>query len=80
MECVFMQEVALGSFSLVLGRIVAMHVADAAVIDADRHYVDTARLDLIGRMEGGWYTRTTERFELPNIPLAEWERSRAAAK
>jgi hypothetical protein len=31
-------------------------------------------LDLIGRMEDGWYTRTTERFEMPNIPLEEWRR------
>ena len=28
----------------------------------------------VGRMEGGWYTRTTERFEMPNIPLEEWRR------
>jgi hypothetical protein len=31
-------------------------------------------LDLIGRMEGGWYTRTTKRFEMPNIPLEERRR------
>jgi hypothetical protein len=31
-------------------------------------------LDLIGRMEDGWYRRTTERFEMPNIPLEEWRR------
>jgi flavin reductase (DIM6/NTAB) family NADH-FMN oxidoreductase RutF len=74
MECVFMQEVVLGGFSLVLGRILLVHVADRAVIDADRQYVDAVKLDLIGRMEGGWYTRTTERFEMQNIPLEEWER------
>ena len=28
----------------------------------------------VGRVEGGWYTRTTERFEMPNIPLEEWRR------
>ncbi|SRR5260221_10785130 len=74
MECVFMQEVALGSFSLVLGRILAIHVSDQAVIDAGRQHIDANKLDLIGRMEGGWYTRTTERFEMPNIPLEEWAR------
>jgi flavin reductase (DIM6/NTAB) family NADH-FMN oxidoreductase RutF len=74
MECVFMQEVALGSFSLVLGRILAVHVTDQAVIDSGRQYIDANKLDLIGRMEGGWYTRTTERFEMPNIPLEEWRR------
>ena len=25
---------------------------------------DSAKLDLIGRMGGDWYTRTTERFEV----------------
>ncbi len=74
MECTFMQEVALGNFSLVLGRILTVHVQDHAVIDAARQYVDAEKLDLIGRMEGGWYTRTTERFEMPNIPLEEWRR------
>ncbi|EKS36821.1 MULTISPECIES: flavin reductase family protein [Afipia] len=74
MECTFMQEVALGGFSLVLGRILMIHVQDHAVIDATRQYVDAEKLDLIGRMEGGWYTRTTQRFEMPNIPLAEWKR------
>ena len=74
MECTFMQEVALGSFSLVLGRIVMVHVRDEAVIDAERQYIDAEKLDLIGRMEGGWYTRTTERFEMPAIPLGEWRR------
>ena len=74
MECRFMQEVALGDFSLVLGRILLVHVRDAAVIDAHRQHIDAARLDLIGRMEGGWYTRTTERFGMPTIPLEEWRR------
>jgi flavin reductase (DIM6/NTAB) family NADH-FMN oxidoreductase RutF len=72
MECTFMQEVALGGFSLVLGRILMVHVQDSAVIDAERQYIDANKLDLIGRMEGGWYTRTQDRFEMPNIPLADW--------
>lgn len=74
MECTFMQEVALSGFSLVLGRILMIHVHDEAVIDAARQYVDAEKLDLIGRMEGGWYTRTTQRFEMPNIPLEEWRK------
>lgn len=74
MECTFMQEVVLGGFSLVLGRILMIHVQDHAVIDAARQYVDAEKLDLIGRMEGGWYTRTTERFEMSSIPLEEWRK------
>ena len=67
-----MQEIALGGFSLVLGQIQLVHVRDEAVIDAQRQYIDAEKLDLIGRMEGGWYTKTRERFEMPNIALEDW--------
>jgi flavin reductase (DIM6/NTAB) family NADH-FMN oxidoreductase RutF len=73
MECSFMQEVRLGSFSLVLGKILFMHVRDDAVRDAERLHIDAEKLDLIGRMEGGWYTRTQDRFEMPAIALADWK-------
>jgi hypothetical protein len=56
----------------VLGRILMVHVTDDAVIDASRQYVDANKLDLIGRMEGAWYTRTRERFEMPPIALSVW--------
>lgn len=72
MEYTFMQEIVLGSFSLVLGQIQLLHIRDEAVIDPQRQYVDAVKLDLIGRMEGGWYTRTTERFEMPPIALEDW--------
>jgi flavin reductase (DIM6/NTAB) family NADH-FMN oxidoreductase RutF len=59
--------------ALVLGRVVAMHVRDDCVLDAKRCHIDTPKLDLIGRMHGGgWYTRTTDRFEMPRIPLEAW--------
>jgi flavin reductase (DIM6/NTAB) family NADH-FMN oxidoreductase RutF len=75
MECTFMQEIALGSFGLVLGKILMVHVRDEAVIEAERQYVDAIQLDLIGRMEGAWYTRTSERFEMPPIALNDWKRA-----
>src|SRR3984893_13415654 len=78
MECTLMQEVRLGSFSLVLGQILLVHVHDAAVIDRERQYIDANKLDLIGRMEGAWYTKTTDRFEMPPIALNDWN-SRAVA-
>ncbi len=75
-ECEHFQTIELdGDRDLVLGRILLMHVADEAVLDAARHYIDTPKLDLVGRMHGGgWYARTTDRFEVPRIPLAEWPR------
>jgi flavin reductase (DIM6/NTAB) family NADH-FMN oxidoreductase RutF len=61
--------------ALVLGRVVAMHVRDDCVLDAQRCHIDTPKLDLIGRLHGGgWYTRTADRFEMPRIPLEGWNK------
>jgi len=76
MECVLHQIVDFSpASSLVLGRIVAMHVRDDVVLDAANAYIDTPRLRLIGRMHGtGWYARTSDLFEMPRIPVQEWKR------
>lgn len=49
------------SSSLVIGRIVAVHIDDAHIKDGR---IDRDSLDLIGRMGGMQYSRTTERMEL----------------
>ena len=65
--------------SVVLGRVVAIHIKDEFVLDPARCYVDTHKLDLIGRMHGGgWYSRTRDRFELPRIPVGDWPARKAA--
>jgi len=66
--------------AVVLGKVVAIHVADQFVLDPARCYVDTPKLDLIGRMHRrGWYARTTDRFEMPWIDVTDWPvRARAA--
>ncbi|HEY7580930.1 MAG TPA: flavin reductase family protein [Acetobacteraceae bacterium] len=66
--------------AVVLGKVVAIHVADEFVLDPARCYIDTPKLGLIGRMHGrGWYARTTDRFEMPRIDVAEWPlRAKAA--
>ncbi|MGC2365932.1 MAG: flavin reductase family protein [Candidatus Sulfotelmatobacter sp.] len=47
--------------SLVIGRIVSIHISDAHLKDGT---LDRNSLDLIGRMGGLQYTRTTQRFEM----------------
>jgi flavin reductase (DIM6/NTAB) family NADH-FMN oxidoreductase RutF len=69
-ECKFIQEIRLGGFSLILGRIVMLHVRDEAVLDPERLYIDAGKLDLIGRMEGALYTRTHDKFE-PSAELGQ---------
>lgn len=49
------------SSSLVIGQVVALHVDDAHMKDG---HLDRNSLDLIGRMGGIQYTRTTTRVEL----------------
>jgi flavin reductase (DIM6/NTAB) family NADH-FMN oxidoreductase RutF len=49
------------SGSLVIGEIVSIHVGDANMKDGK---LDRNSLDLIGRMGGIQYTRTTQRFEM----------------
>jgi flavin reductase (DIM6/NTAB) family NADH-FMN oxidoreductase RutF len=49
------------SSSLVIGRIVAIHLNDAYMKDGK---VDRNSLDLIGRLGGIQYTRTTQRFDM----------------
>jgi flavin reductase (DIM6/NTAB) family NADH-FMN oxidoreductase RutF len=49
------------SGSLVIGQIVSIHINDAHLKDGK---LDRNSLDLIGRMGGIQYTRTTQRFEI----------------
>lgn len=65
-ECRLHTPVQLGLHQLIaLGEIVQAHVADAFVLDAAQHYIDTPALELIGRMHGrGWYARTSDLFQM----------------
>jgi len=74
MECERFATIDVGNErTLVLGRVLAMHVRDDAVLDAKRCYIDTPKLNLVGRMHGGgWYARTTDLFEAPRIDVADW--------
>jgi flavin reductase (DIM6/NTAB) family NADH-FMN oxidoreductase RutF len=49
------------SSSLVIGQVVSIHMNDAHIKDGK---LDRNSLDLIGRMGGIQYTRTTQRFEM----------------
>ena len=67
-ECVTMQVirtnpgVAAGG-NIVIGRVVHIHAADGLV--NERHHVDPAKLDAVGRMGGLSYCHTRDRFDLP---------------
>jgi len=66
---------------LVLGRVLAMHIQDKAVLDVDRCHVDTPGLKLVGRMHGaGWYTRTSDLFQIARISPDDWEKKKNMEK
>lgn len=64
------------SREIILGEVVYAHFR-ADVVDADRHYVDPAALDAIGRMGGHGYARTRDYFDLPTMSVEEWGRRKA---
>ena len=82
MECERMATIDIGNErTLVLGKVLAMHIRDDAVIDPARCYIDTPRLNLIGRMHGaGWYARTTDLFEMKRIDPADYVRKTSVPK
>ncbi|MFV3126012.1 flavin reductase family protein [Niveispirillum sp. KHB5.9] len=51
--------------TLVLGEVLAAHVADNFVLDAASHHLDTPAMKLIGRTHGrGWYVRNGETLQM----------------
>jgi len=72
MECETFQIIPIGNYMLVLGRVLAMHIRDDCVLDAGRHYIDSAGLKLIGRMAApDWYVRTSDLFAMPRLSPAD---------
>jgi flavin reductase (DIM6/NTAB) family NADH-FMN oxidoreductase RutF len=76
LECERLQIVDLNTDrAIVMGRVLAIHVRDDAVLDPERCYIDTPALDLIGRLHGaGWYTRTRDRFEMKRLEESAWRK------
>jgi flavin reductase (DIM6/NTAB) family NADH-FMN oxidoreductase RutF len=62
--------------SLVVGSVLRIHVDDSAM---DGLTPDLAALDLVGRMGGDWWVRTTDRFELPRPGTTDLGELRASA-
>ncbi|RPI67179.1 MAG: flavin reductase family protein, partial [Ignavibacteriae bacterium] len=70
MECRLMENIELrrdigGNGNLMLLEVVAFHVADSVMVDGK---IDPRRMDLVGRMSGSYYSRTTSVFEAVQPP------------
>ncbi len=55
-----------GAGSVVIGRVLHLHVDDDLLIDGDK--VDLAKLRPIGRLSGSRYSRVTDVFEMQRLP------------
>jgi len=74
MECELMQIVELGKETgLVLGRVLALHIREDVILDADKHHIDTPKLKLIARMHSGWYAKSSELFRMERISRLDWQ-------
>lgn len=76
-ECELIQTVPVSETNtIVIARALACHIQDRYLLDAEKCYVNTPELKLIGRMHGaGWYTRTHELFQMDRFSVAQWESS-----
>jgi flavin reductase (DIM6/NTAB) family NADH-FMN oxidoreductase RutF len=76
LECRLFQSLEIGSNTLVVGEIVMFHVADT-LVGPRLHIEGFAPVGRLG--SPSLYCRTNERFELPRILYAEWQRGRRDA-
>jgi flavin reductase (DIM6/NTAB) family NADH-FMN oxidoreductase RutF len=77
-ECRSLSSVVTGPCqTVVIGRVLAVHIEDRYLKNADRAHVDTDALDLVARSFGSEYIRSHDRFELPR---PTWAGLQAAGK
>lgn len=74
-ECVNLSSVVTGpQQTIVIGRVLAVHIDDDLVTNADRGHIDTTALDLVARTIGAGYVRTRDTFDLARPTWAEFLR------
>ncbi len=73
MECRLFKTVEAGLSLIVLGEVLRFHIADD-LVNSERLHVDTLAMNLVARMHGaGWYTRSTDLFQLTRPIFSEWQ-------
>jgi len=67
MECKLVQVVPVGegplSANICIGEVLCFHIAEGYLLE--NGVVDSAKLDLVGRLDGSGYATTRDRFEMP---------------
>ncbi len=74
-ECIKMHALETGpSQVVVIGQVLAVHVDEVFVKDAERGHIHTDKLDLVARTFGAGYVRTRDTFELARPSWSSWLR------
>lgn len=64
-ECRSLSNVVTGpQQTVVIGRVLAVHIDDTYILDAENAYIDTPKLDLVARSYGSDYVRSQDTFSL----------------
>ncbi len=64
-ECRLHTPLVFSNQLLAIGEVVQAHIADAMMLDPEKLYVDTPKLDLISRLHGrGLYGTAEEKFQM----------------
>lgn len=72
-ECVLLSSVQTGPAQLVaIGRVLVVHIDDDYLLDVERAYVDTPKLDLVARSYGSGYVRSRDTFNIERPKWSDW--------
>ncbi|WP_054005560.1 flavin reductase family protein [Cypionkella psychrotolerans] len=72
-ECRMLSSVVTGPHqTIVIGRVLAAHIDDRFILNAERAHIDTPALNLVARSYGSTYVRSHDTFELDRPKWAEW--------
>lgn len=73
LECVTHGTLETGPWqTVVVGRVLAIHIRDEFLLNPARGHVDTPKLRLVARMHGGgWYARSPDLFEIARPSWAD---------
>ncbi len=67
MECKLLQIVPIGrgpsAANICIGEVLCFHIAEGYLLDSG--FVDSVKLDLVGRLDGAGYVTTRDRFDMP---------------
>lgn len=73
-ECVSHSSVVTGpDQTIVIGRVLAVHIDDKYILDSEQAYIDTPALDLVARSYGSDYVRSKDTFSLERPTWDSWQ-------